>query len=745
MYGEAVTGLVYHEPQVCLGPNFAGAYYQFLVTGTTTPLAVYQTNNPLGNPYPITGYVQADNYGRFPPIYLDVNLLNVYRVQLYNGQNQLVYDLDPYAQSINNSGVESAAAYGYTIAPTGEVTVAAPNVGGAGSTLTLNAGSVGSVPLEVSAPLAGASAIIVNSSATTGAQNATFVAANKPGTAASSPAGWLPITCDGVQYYTPVWHGNNFTPYVANPTALGESISGTTVTFAGNGLTTVTGGTAVPGSWYAPNQTGIGAGYDIKITKTSGLSGVLFSIGGAQTNITAGGLTISNNAAAAVTGTYQIITHGGSAVVASGTITLSGGSGIQSPTYNGAANLVLAGNGTATLNGASTSNWYAPTTANVGSGYWIKITQTGGTSGYTFSAAAGSWTNITNSGLTIGISGTGQTSFNVTGTYIIASDAGGVTQLGSGSVTLSGTSGGGFTVQSSNWSGTTPLVLAGNGTATLNGVSTASWGSPTTANQGAGYWIKITKTGGTSGVNFTAAQGSWTNITNSGLTVNISGYTGDVGTATASGTYQISSSSSGTPVLGSGNVSLSVSGLTVLHVYTTVTTNATETIPTGTTNVRCEVWGSGGGGGGRTGSGDNVNAGYPGGCGGFAYSVYTAAVLGGTGKTFKYTVTAGGAGGAVGVAGTAGTAGSITAGTVTGFSAMTGNGGGGGGNGNGPAGGAGGTGTGGNTNNITGASNSTTGTTGKISGDGGPYGKGGTAGLGAGGNGTAGAAVFYYT
>ena len=466
-----------------------------------------------------------------------------------------------------------------------------------------------------------------------------------------------------MQYYAPIWHGNNFTPYAANPTANGEVINASSVTFGGTGLTTATGGTATPGNWFSPVVAGIGAGYYINITKTSGLSAVNFSAAqGAWTNITSGGLTISSNAQAAITGTYQLSTSvSGSPIVAAGTITLANNNGIQSPTINGPANLVLAGNGTATLNGNSTSNWYAPTTANVGSSYYILINQTGGTAGYTFSAATGTPANITNGGLTIGISGSGSTTYSVSGTYSISSDSAGVNVLGSGSITLNGSN-----VQSPNWNGTTPLNLAGNGTATLNGVSTSSWYSPTTANVGSGYYINITRTGGTGGVNFSAAQGSWTNITNSGLNIGLSGYSNDVGTVTASGTYQISNNSSGTPVLGSGTISLSLSGLTVLHVYTTAG-SGTETIPTGATTCVIEVWGGvSGGGGGSLGNGSTGGGGGGGAGPGYSRSSYT--VSGDAGETMAYTV---GAAGNYGSNVFSGTAGNGTAGGSSSVSSGT--------------------------------------------------------------------------
>jgi hypothetical protein len=437
--GQAVEGVVFREAQSNLTPTFASAYYQFYLSGTTTPANVYQNGN-LTNPFPTTGKVTADAYGRFPAIWLDPSV--IYRVRLYNSSNVQQWQNDPYYSQLSTVGTSSLSAYGLNIATTGEVTIPAPNTGGTGISLTLYAGAIGTSALELNGTLAGNSALIVNTSATTGAQTATFSATNKPGTSASAPAGWLPITCDGVQYYAPMWFDNsNFTPYTPNPSANGEVISASTATFGGNGVTTATGGTAIPGNWFSPTSTGIGAGYYINITKTGGLSGLAFSAAqGAWTNIGAGGLSISSNAAAPVTGTYRISTSvSGSPVVANGAITLSGNNGVQSPTYSGAANLALAGNGTATLNGIAASNWFTPTTANVGAGYYFLITPNGGTTGYSFSAATGTPANITNGGLSVGISGSGATSVpNVTGTYTISSDSAGSNVLGSGSITLTG-------------------------------------------------------------------------------------------------------------------------------------------------------------------------------------------------------------------------------------------------------------------------------------------------------------------
>jgi hypothetical protein len=744
--------MTYREAQVCLGPTWANSYYLFSVSGGNTLTNIY-TNGTLTTPFANTGRATADAYGRFQPIYLDPSI--IYRVRFFNSAGVQQWQSDPYYSQLSTVGTSSLSTHGFQIATTGEVTLDAPATGGTGITLTLSAGALGTAALQVTGTLAGNSAIIINSSATTGTQTATFTATNKPGTATSSPAGWLPITCDGVQYYTPIWHGNNFTPYAPNPTAVGEIIVASSVTFGGNGLTSVVGGTATPGNWFSPTTAGIGAGYYIKITKTSGLSGVQFSAAnGSYANITSGGLTITSNAQATITGTYTLSSSiSGSPIVAAGTITLSNNNGVQSPTYNGVTPVNFDGDGTATINGVASSNWYAPTTASIGASYYLLITQTGGTAGYSFSAGTGTPVLISSGGISIGVTGTGTPTNFVTGTYQISSDSAGTVVLGSGTITINGSP-----VQSPNYSGTSPLVLAGNGTATVGGAGAGNWYSPTTSNVGSGYWIDITRTSGQSGVNFSAAQGSWTNITNSGLSVGLTGYSGTyVGTVTVGGTYNISSSSGGTPVLGTGTISLSVSGLTVLHVYTTHTT-AVETAPSGSSQVTVELFGAGSGGGGSS----NSNGG--GGGGGPGYCRSNIAISGG--QTLNYTLASGGAGGA-GAAVTAsnGTAASgpstVTSGTAT-ITTMTANIGAVGHGANGTsagAGGAGGTATGGTQANTTG----TTGATGTITGgiaNGGttPFGVNASyvqtyGGSGAyyfantpenGGAGSDGAAIFYY-
>lgn len=211
--GRAVEGLLFREAQSCLGKKFANSFYQFTLSGTSTPTNVYQ-NGALTTPFPITGKVTSDSFGRFPAIYLDPSI--IYRVQFFNSSGSWL--VDPYVSQLSTVGTSSLSAFGLRIAPTGEVVMPAPNTGGSGLTLTLNASVLGTTPLRLNGTVPGTSALIINSAVTTGAQTATFVAANKPGTATSAPAGWLPITCDGVQYYTPIWHGNPFTPYTPPPT-----------------------------------------------------------------------------------------------------------------------------------------------------------------------------------------------------------------------------------------------------------------------------------------------------------------------------------------------------------------------------------------------------------------------------------------------------------------------------------------------------------------------------------------------
>jgi hypothetical protein len=213
--GRAVEGVPMREPRVDLGTRFGSSFYLFFLSGTSTPTNVYQ-DGALTVPFSPTGQVTSDAFGRFPAIYLDPSI--IYRVRFFNSASVQQWQQDPYISQLSTVGTSALSAFGVNIATTGEFTIPAPNTGGSGVSLTLNASTLGTTPLRLNGTIPGTSALIVNSAATTGAQTATFAATNKPGTSTSAPAGWLPLTCDGVQYYTPIWHGNPFTPYTPAPT-----------------------------------------------------------------------------------------------------------------------------------------------------------------------------------------------------------------------------------------------------------------------------------------------------------------------------------------------------------------------------------------------------------------------------------------------------------------------------------------------------------------------------------------------
>jgi len=94
------TGVLFYEPRAkplsVVGTIQPGSYYQFYLTGTTTPATVYSDGaltTPLSQT-PGTGGTTAASDGRLVPIYL--NPAVTYRVQLYSIFNQLLEDVDPY-------------------------------------------------------------------------------------------------------------------------------------------------------------------------------------------------------------------------------------------------------------------------------------------------------------------------------------------------------------------------------------------------------------------------------------------------------------------------------------------------------------------------------------------------------------------------------------------------------------------------------------------------------------------------
>jgi hypothetical protein len=193
------------RPLSALGTALPGAYYNFYVSGTTTPATVYQDialtlpypSAALNGSNPLYQVIQADGTGAFSPIYL--NPQTIYRVQLYTSTWSLVEDVDPYVPAMPVTG------NGQLVLNTqGELTINAPTPGGTGVTLTIQP-RTGGTALELLGSAVGSPAVIANTTVVVGTQTATFAATNKPGTATTAPSKWLPITCDGATYYLPLW------------------------------------------------------------------------------------------------------------------------------------------------------------------------------------------------------------------------------------------------------------------------------------------------------------------------------------------------------------------------------------------------------------------------------------------------------------------------------------------------------------------------------------------------------------
>jgi hypothetical protein len=731
-------GALLRTPQVDLGPSFAGAVYTFFLTATSTPANVYQ-DEFLTTPFSPTGTVTADGFGRFPAIYLDNSI--TYKVTLTSAAiSGGARTTDPYVVAMATTGnVSVNSAIGITNNAQGEYTIEAPVAGGNGVTLTLNATAANlGAALALVGNQPGTPLLIINNSVTTGAHTATFTAANKPGTATSSPTGWLPIECDGALYYTPLWFDNNFSRYTfPGSTTSAPIISAANVTFNGNGSLTLagTGATATPSNWFSPLQTGAGAGYYIETTITSGLAGQTLTATGAWTNIGSGGLLVSSNSGALITATYQLSSSvTGVPVLANGTITLSGGNGAQNPSISVGALTFNTDGTTTSMGGTAPGNWFLPTTAGEGSSYYLQMNVNpsnsngalgGITSGaYTLMSPALSLYGIAN-----GANGGSGTTFNtgqVAGTYNIS------TTNSSAGIVVSGS----FDLQDIAVTSGYPYgsLFGSDSTVTFftNGTlidSRFAWYNPITTGIGSSFWLTVVATG----------SGTLVGITNNTPTQISSNIVISTTGGNLSCNYTISNSASGAPILCEGSFGLtstSFSGQT--DTFNTAGT-FTETIPSGASQVVIEVWGaSGGGGGGQTAT-KPFTIGGGGGSGG--YSRRTIAISSGNwGKTIHTVI------GASGGDASAGAASTLSSGTFT-MTTQNANGGGGGGTNGG--GGAGGTSSGGTTNtpgNVggPGGTGSSTGGAG-IVGINGTGGSGGTGNFNSGAVGATGLAIFKYT
>jgi hypothetical protein len=203
------TGQLFYDPIArplsVNGAAMPGAYFNFYMSGGSTPAAVYQdpacmlpwSGASLNGSAALYSVVQADGTGAMPQIYMSPN--TVYRVQLYTSTWQLIEDVDPYIPAMPATGNNALQIDSF-----GDVTINGPASGGTGVSLTVTSRS-GGTALELVGAGAGSAALVANSVATSGAQTATFTATNKPGSATTAPTKWLPIQCDGTSYYLPLW------------------------------------------------------------------------------------------------------------------------------------------------------------------------------------------------------------------------------------------------------------------------------------------------------------------------------------------------------------------------------------------------------------------------------------------------------------------------------------------------------------------------------------------------------------
>lgn len=412
------VGHLFREPRVNLGPSAGSWQYKFFLTGTTTPVDVYQDANFL-TPFAPQGVVTADAFGRFPAIYLNNSV--TYRVRLFNSSAVLQRTTDPYYPPMAATGsAATGLPVGLTVNGYNEVILNEASAGGTGIELTLNAPANGGPALKLQGNAPSAPMLTMDVTVTTGAQNATFSSINKPPTnlintgtpiavtvapaggayvggtltanwggptgtlfavilstgqvitgctltngstvfttpstvisgtptvninVAPTPAGWLPVRCDGQPYYTPIWRNDPFTPYVFSGSSYqGQTISGNNanvgagvwvgggpVTLNSDGTTAIygAGSTITPPNYFSPPQPGIGTNTWINITTTSNPSTNNFSAAvGAWTNIGAG-LSVSltslgSGAVGVCQGTYQLSSSvTGTPVTANGTIALA--------------------------------------------------------------------------------------------------------------------------------------------------------------------------------------------------------------------------------------------------------------------------------------------------------------------------------------------------------------------------------------------------------------------------------------
>ncbi len=286
--------------------------------------------------------------------------------------------------------------------------------------------------------------------------------------------------------------------------------------------------------------------------------------------------------------------------------------------------------------------------------------------------------------------------------------------------------------------GTTSVTKEADDETLIN--TTTNWYTPTTTNIGTSYWVQATLVTGSAATSGTfgsrlqlnsARAWNWTTTAVAGVK------SGQI-------KFDFYDASTGGNLVGSVNADFTVTPgaafTPVTRTYTTGTA-ATETAPSGATNVIISAWG--GGGGGSRGYEVMCFSEFGGGGGAGGYSQTSTTISGG--QTLIYTVGAGGIGGTTANNQTSGSATSVSSGTKT-ITTMTGNG---GIRGTAGVGGAGGTASGGTTQNTTGTAGSIPfGGAAVVGWNSNTGGLGGEGGEGLGSPGTAGGTgkvIFYYT
>lgn len=380
-----MAGMLFYEPQAKIlnaaGRTLPLLYAVFYKTGTTALAPVYADamlfaplpQTPVGRAGVSTQVgVQADDKGRFPPIYLDPAI--IYRVQMVS-VNPITFaatvlqDIDPYVPRgvgsvVTNSfrligaGVTGAPSVvaSYTMINNAIVVLSVPALGtslvGASPTFDMLG-----LPREI-IPRSGAFAGNRIDASDFGRSTACFPVVRGGSNAIElwknllpgGDVGWVigngssrgvdqftfiyPL--DGISEIPATTSVNVFGPQnqIINVAGYGTQ-AGTGIIFAVFGGTLIVNGSASPVSWYAPQTPNIGLSYFIKITRTSGpafasrysaVPGPNPEAGWVVLDNGVDGVEIGSSSAGTSVGTYQLSSSNtGVPVVAQGSISCTFG------------------------------------------------------------------------------------------------------------------------------------------------------------------------------------------------------------------------------------------------------------------------------------------------------------------------------------------------------------------------------------------------------------------------------------